>query len=203
MGELGSGLRSSFRLSEPLPVEDCSEVVLRRSICVRLGVLGRGMGEVSGWVRKQFPGEQQVPSFIISGKGTESFPILDIRQYTCVYDYDFEIPEVKSSGPCEPGEESLIHAAIYWVNSEVEMVLRGSDVTIWEWMVQTGSPFISEGLRNGTTELALEVQSKITGPTGSLVIHGGGHGFVCWARTGAQLMQELGRLRMGAGIGQE
>ena len=187
-----------------------------REILARLGLLGQdparygGMayGNVSARLGPFGDAPRGRRRFLVTGTQTSGRRRVTLADFCVVEDYDLASNRVRSSGPVPPSSESLTHGALYDVAPAARVVLHAHAPEVWRRAKVLGLPATRDGVRNGTPEMALEVQRlHRDGPLASLgILVMGGHedGLLTFGASasaaGAVLVRHLGRaLELEAG----
>lgn len=110
--------------------------------------LGIGFGNVS--IRGSVPGQ-----FIISGTQTGHIEHTDGNHYAVVTDFDIAGNRVSSMGPVEASSESLTHAAIYELDTNINAVVHVHSPEIWKRLL-SNAPTTATDVAYGTPEMARE-----------------------------------------------
>lgn len=110
--------------------------------------LGIGFGNLS--VRTGTEGH-----FIISGSQTGHLPEPGAEHYALVEDYDIDANRVSSIGATEASSESMTHAAIYELGSDIGAVVHVHSEDLWK-MLRGVAATTDEHVDFGTPEMAKE-----------------------------------------------
>ena len=169
-----------------------------REVLARLGLVGRhparygglGYGNVSARVGPLGDVGRGRRRFIVTGSQTGGRPQLGLADFALVERYDVERNEVVSVGPVPPSSEALTHAALYDVAPAARFVLHAHSPEIWRGARALGIPISDAGARNGTPQMAREVQRLYRETTFSSlgVLAMGGHedGVIAIGRTAGE-----------------
>lgn len=111
--------------------------------------LGVGFGNIS--IRGAQPGQ-----FIISGTQTGHISRTNGEHYALVTKYDIAGNRVSCTGAIEASSESLTHAAIYELDSEIGAVVHVHSRALWT-SLRDHIPTTSAGVSYGTPEMAHEI----------------------------------------------
>ncbi len=180
-----------------------------REILARLGLLGLdparygglGYGNVS--VRLGPFGD--VPRgrrrFLVTGTQTGGRRDVGLAELCVVEAYDLGRNRVRSVGPVAPSSESLTHGALYDVAPAARAVLHAHAPEVWRAARRLGLPRTDAAARNGTPEMAREVQrlyrETALPSLGLLVMAGHEDGVLAFGASleeaGAALVRQLGR----------
>ncbi len=96
-------------------------------------------------------------AFYITGSGTGMRSELRLQDYAKVIAWDFDRNWLRSEGRVIASAESLTHAAVYSIGSEVCAVLHGHDRKLWRSLCERDVA-TRPGVPYGTPEMAREVQ---------------------------------------------
>jgi ribulose-5-phosphate 4-epimerase/fuculose-1-phosphate aldolase len=99
--------------------------------------------------------------FIISGSGTGKLRKLTEDHYAHVTGYDVERNKIWSTGPILASSESLTHAMIYELASDVTAVIHVHHVGLWQKLLDT-LPATGANIPYGTPEMASEIKRLFT-----------------------------------------
>jgi hypothetical protein len=187
-----------------------------RGILARLGLLGQdparygglGYGNVSARIGPFGDAPRSRRRFLVTGTQTAGRPRLTLADFCVVEEYDLERNCVRSFGPVPPSSESLTHGALYDIAPAARAVLHAHAPEVWRQARALGLPATDAAARNGTPQMAREVQRLYReGPLASLgilVMTGHEDGVLAFgagaSEAGAILVRQLGRaLELGAG----
>jgi len=180
-----------------------------RELLARLGLIGRdpsryngaGYGNVSARVGPFGDVGRGQRRFLVTGTQTGGRPLVTLEDFSLVERYDLLRNHVRSMGPVAPSSESLTHGAIYDIAPAARVVLHAHAPEIWRRARALGLPVTRVEARNGTPEMALEVQrlyreSTLSG-TGILAMGGHEDGVIAFGSTadeaGETLVRHLAR----------
>ena len=176
-----------------------------RELLARLGLIGRdpsryqgaGYGNVSARVGPFGDVGRGQRRFLVTGTQTGGRPRVTLEDFSLVERYDLLRNQVRSMGPVSPSSESLTHGAIYDVAPAARVVLHAHAPEIWRHARALGLPVTRVEVRNGTPEMALEVQrlyreSTLSG-TGILAMGGHEDGVIAFGATAAEAGETLVR----------
>jgi len=189
-----------------------------REVLARLGLIGRdaaryhglGYGNVSARVPPFGDVGRGQRRFLVTGSQTGGRAGLTLDDFCLVERYDVVRNQVRSRGHVPPSSESLTHAAIYDIAPTARVVLHGHAPELWRHARALGLPVTIAEARNGTPDMALEVQrlyrqSTLSG-TGILAMGGHEDGVIAFGDTaevaGATLVRSLARALTLAGAPQ-
>jgi len=110
--------------------------------------LGIGYGNIS--VRCGNPGQ-----FVISCTQTGHLPATTGEHYSLVTAYDIDGSRVACLGPGEASSESLTHAALYELDSNINAVVHVHSRRLWEQLLGRAAT-TSENVAYGTPQMAHE-----------------------------------------------
>jgi hypothetical protein len=186
-----------------------------REILARLGLLGQdparyggaGYGNVSARLGPFGDVPRGRRRFLITGTQTGGRRQVGLADFCVVEEYDLARNRVRSAGAVEPSSESLTHGALYDIAPAARAVLHAHAPEVWRAARRLGLPMTVPGARNGTPELALEVQRlyrETTLPSlGILVMAGHEDGVLTFGNSieeaGAVLVRQLGRALLPGG----
>ena len=139
--------------------------------------------------------------FIISASGTGKIARLDGRHYCMVTGFDIECNEVTAEGPMLASSESMTHAMIYTLRSDVNCVMHVHHKQLWEYLLKM-YPSTHPGVAYGTPAMAFEIQRILQDiPVAAATIFAmAGHedGVIAFGRNAAQagrmLLEHLHRV---------
>ncbi len=117
-----------------------------------IGVYADGIGFGNISVRSKGPAK-----FIVSGTQTGQIPVLNQNHYTRVIDYDLSKNSLTCDGPIEASSESLTHAALYDLNSEINAIIHVHNHELWQKLLNK-IPTTKPEVPYGTPEMALEMK---------------------------------------------
>lgn len=118
---------------------------------------GAGYGNVSGRLgAPSAPRGQR--GFLITGTQTGGRSCLSLDDYCAVRSYDYRKNRVESVGAILPSSESMTHAAIYDLSSEIRFVFHAHTPTLWRRARALQLPTTDPKIAYGTPEMALEAQ---------------------------------------------
>lgn len=115
-----------------------------------IGVNGDGIGYGNISIR------HRNNEFIISGSGTGKFEKLTEEHYALVTDYNVNQNTICSTGSIIASSESLTHAMIYEIASDVHAVMHVHHPKIWEKLLAR-LPATNKDIEYGTPEMAKEI----------------------------------------------
>lgn len=186
--------KQHFESSPILPEEDLAELNEYRNRLHEMNLIGVyddgiGFGNIS--VR------QAGRRFIISGTQTGQIPMLSAKHYTLITNYNIAGNQVWCSGPVKASSESLTHAAIYELSTEINAVIHIHSLSLWrKWLnvLPTTAPEVTYG----TPEMAFEVKRLYDASTlkESRVMIMAGHeeGIVSFGKTLSEAFQQIEQL---------
>ena len=180
-----------------------------RELLARLGLLGQdparyggaGYGNVSARLGPFGGVPRGRRRFLVTGTQTGRRRQITLADFCVVEEYDLVRNRVRSAGVVPPSSESLTHGALYDVAPSARAVLHAHAPEVWRQAQRLGLPVTRAGARNGTPEMALEVQRlHREGPLAGLgILVMGGHedGVLSFgasaAEAGAILVSHLAR----------
>jgi Class II Aldolase and Adducin N-terminal domain len=139
-------------------------------------------------------------TFYITGSGSGALAALTLSDYAKVVAWDFERNWLRCEGRVIASAESLTHAAIYTIDTEVRMVVHGHDRALWRALLNRG-PATAADVPYGTPEMAREVQRlfRETGVRTTKLFAMAGHtdGIVAFGRDFRQALATLAEARAG------
>ena len=194
------------RMLEPRIYDETVRVLAAwREVLARLGLIGRdpsryeglGYGNVSARVGPFGDVGRGQRRFLVTGTQTGGRPSLTLDDFCLVERYDILQNHVRSLGSVPPSSESLTHGAIYDIAPAARVVLHAHAPEIWRHARALGLPVTRAEARNGTPEMALEVQrlyreSTLSG-TGILAMGGHEDGVLAFGATAAEAGETLVR----------
>lgn len=140
--------------AEPPSGDEAAQLVRLRNRLFKLGLIGVYRNGVAfGNVSVRLPGSEE---FIISGTQTGGIAELDRRHLTRVTSFDLERNSLTCRGEVKASSESLTHAALYSVSSEINAILHVHHPELWKRLLRQ-VPATAEGVPYGTPEMAREV----------------------------------------------
>ena len=156
-----------------IPEEIFKSLEKYRSDLYKLGLIGMysdgiGFGNIS---------VQSPPNtFYITGSATGQFANLRTHHYAKVLSYSFVQNSLTCVGLTKASAESLTHAAVYEVVTEVKAVVHIHCFWLWEKLLNN-YPTTSSEIEYGTPEMAEAVQAlaKTLRPNDEKIIVMGGH----------------------------
>ncbi len=95
--------------------------------------------------------------FLISGTQTGHLEQLAPEHFSLVTTYDLANNKLQCHGPIQASAESLTHAALYNISTEINAVIHIHNVDMWETLKHQ-IPTSSEAVPYGTPEMAFEMQ---------------------------------------------
>lgn len=168
MSEIDDGIikfdQTDYILSPPLEADEYKDLEAWREKLFKLKLIGEylpekiGYGNLSQRANYQSLRKSSGPQFIISGTQTGGLPRLGPRHYTRVIDFNIKLNKVSIRGPVMASSESLTHAALYLVSTEVGCVFHIHDKKIWSGMLGDKKPATPKDTPYGTIEMAKCVQ---------------------------------------------
>lgn len=140
--------------TKPIPEREIVEINRWRNQLHQRGLIGVysngiGFGNVS--IRNGTRG-----LFLISGTRTGHLPVLTGAHYTRVMDYDLKTNFLTCRGPAKASSESLTHAALYDVGTEIGAIIHVHHRKLWETL-KDKVPTSGANVPYGTCEMAEEV----------------------------------------------
>jgi L-ribulose-5-phosphate 4-epimerase len=148
-------------MQKPISVKfSFSEINAWRTVIFRLGLIGQdserydnlGFGNIS---QRLNPSSSQ---FIISGSQTGHLEHLSSEHYSLVVKADPRSNRIQSCGLIKPSSESLTHASIYALDSNIQAVIHVHSPEIWNHTAALNLPHIASGIPYGTVEMAIAVE---------------------------------------------
>lgn len=180
-----------------------------REILARLGLLGQdparyggaGYGNASARLGPFGDVPRGRRRFLVTGAQTGGRRRVALADFCVVEEYDPARNHVRSAGPVGPSSESLTHGALYDIAPAARAVLHAHAPEVWRAAQRLGLPVTRPAARNGTPELALEVQrlyrETALPSLGILVMGGHEDGVLAFGTSveeaGAILLRQLGR----------
>jgi L-ribulose-5-phosphate 4-epimerase len=145
---------------EALPKFSFSEINAWRTIIFRLGLIGQdperydnlGFGNISQRLNAESS------QFIISGSQTGYIEHLRPENYCLVVNALPRKNRIQSCGQCKPSSESLTHASIYALDSNIHAVVHVHSPEIWNNTVALNLPHIAADIPYGSVEMAIAVE---------------------------------------------
>lgn len=139
--------------SEPLREELISDLNHWRNKMHESGLIGVGEDGIGyGNISMRFQDNQ----FIISGSGTGKIKSLTGEHYALVTAHDVPKNSICSTGSIIASSESLTHAMIYELASDVHAVIHVHHNELWHKLLKT-SPSTAEDIEYGTPAMAMEI----------------------------------------------
>lgn len=137
---------------------------------------GAGYGNVSGRIGAPSSSRGQ-RAFLITGTQTGGNRCISLKDYCAVKEYNYHQNRVVSAGLILPSSESMTHAAIYDLSTEIRFVLHAHTPTIWRRAQELRIPTTDPKVAYGTPEMALEVQRlfRSTALSEQKILSMGGH----------------------------
>jgi len=137
-----------------------------REILARLGLLGQdparyggaGYGNVSARLGPFGDVPRGRRRFLVTGTQTGGRRQVTLADFCVVEQYDLARNRVRSTGAVAPSSEALTHGALYDIAPAARAVLHAHAPEVWRAAPRLGLPVTDARARNGTPELALEVQ---------------------------------------------
>jgi len=131
-----------------------SDLIYWRDRMYDLGLIGHDDTHDVGYGNISIMSENA--QFIISGTQTGHIPKLTAEYYTEVIDYSIAENSLTCRGPVKASSESLTHAAIYEVDTEIRAVIHIHHDQQWEaWLDHIPTTHID--VPYGTPEMAYEI----------------------------------------------
>lgn len=196
-------------LEERVYGETARALAAWREILARLGLLGQdparyggaGYGNVSARLGPFGDVPRGRRRFLVTGTQTGGRRTVGLADFCVVEEYDLARNRVRSTGPVTPSSESLSHGALYDIAPAARAVLHAHAPEVWRAARRLGLPLTRPGARNGTPELALEVQrlyrETALPALGVLVMAGHEDGVLTFGTSveeaGTLLLRQLGR----------
>ena len=159
----------------PTPDREATDLLENwRQPLFRAGLIGQyedsgiGFGNIS--VRCRGTG-----LFVISGTQTGHLARTSAADYVLVTAYDIDENRVSCRGPVQASSESLMHAALYELSSEIEAVVHVHSRMLWD-QLRGRLPTTGKGVAYGTPEMAREfvrLYRKTDFATGGIAVMGG------------------------------
>ncbi len=192
-------------LEERIYGETVCALAAWREVLVRLDLIGRdparyqglGYGNASARVGPFGDVGRGQRRFLVTGTQTAGRRSVTLGDFCLVERYDVGRNHVRSRGPVPPSSEALTHGAIYDVAPAARAVLHGHAPEIWRHARALGLPVTHADARNGTPDMALEVQrlyreSTLSG-TGILAMGGHEDGVIAFGHTAGEAGETLVR----------
>lgn len=183
-----------FEFSAALPKEGLEELNNYRNKLHGMNLIGAyddgiGFGNIS--VREQ--GRR----FVISGTQTGHVPELSAEHYTLITDYDIAGNEVWCKGPVKASSESLTHAAVYELSTEINAVIHIHSLAFWQkWMNKL--PTTASAVTYGTPEMAFEVkrlyETSLLKEKRVMIMAGHEEGIISFGNTLLEAFQQIEKL---------
>lgn len=133
------------------PIDDINKV---REILVGLNLIGitpEGIG--FGNISKKIINHE----FLISGTQTGHINRLDINNYTLITNYDFKKNQVNALGNIKASSETLTHAAIYELSTDINAVIHIHNKELWSRLIGK-IPTTDKAAEYGSIELVKEIR---------------------------------------------
>lgn len=124
--------------------------------------------------------------FLVSGSQTGHLKTTQLKNYALVLDFDIQSNTLFSKGETKPSSESLTHAAIYEIASEVNCVIHVHNKELWDNYKQFNMLTTPEKVPYGTPEMAKAIQAvyrtqpKLNSP---ICMLGHTEGLLTWGET--------------------
>ena len=137
-----------------------SEINAWRTIIFRLDLIGQSPGRYDnlgfGNISQRL--NSQSSQFIITGSQTGHIEHLSPEHYCLVVKADPRKNRIESCGLFKPSSESLTHACIYALDSNIQAVIHVHSPEIWKNTVALALPHISADIPYGTVDMAIAVE---------------------------------------------
>jgi L-ribulose-5-phosphate 4-epimerase len=145
-----------------------------------VGVLpdGIGYGNVSARLQEE--------SFLITGSGTGSEPVIDAKHLTLVCCVDFRSNSVECVGPVIASSESMTHAALYHADLQICAVIHVHSRELWTKLfgiVPTTDRYVPYGTPEMATEIERLYRDEQFPSAGIIVMAGHQDGLISFGRT--------------------
>ncbi|MBZ0114934.1 MAG: class II aldolase/adducin family protein [Thermoanaerobaculia bacterium] len=143
----------------------CCALLSWRQILALTGLVGQtpqryegfGYGNVSARV-----GAPSMPrgrrAFLISGTQTSGLQNPTLGDFCIVEAYDIDSNRIRSHGSTLPSSESLTHAAVYDLGTQIRCVLHVHSPILWRRAKSLRIPQTAPGVAYGTPDMAREVR---------------------------------------------
>jgi ribulose-5-phosphate 4-epimerase/fuculose-1-phosphate aldolase len=174
-----------FIESEPIDFELCREIESVREILYDMNLIGVysdgiGFGNISQIA------DSETRQFVITGTQTGDKARLEAKDYSLVTNIDIDTFKTIATGGTKPSSESVTHACIYELDSNIGAVIHIHSEPLWNFMLK-GEYLATSDVEYGTIEMVRDVQklySKIDPLTNPLfVMKGHFEGIVAFGRT--------------------
>ena len=154
-----------FSNATAVPLEELRELNAWRRILWQLALIGQdpqryggyGFGNISQRLAP-FDAVPQRRAFVISGTQTGGLATLDASDYCTVTQHDPHRNRVVAEGPVRPSSESLTHAMIYVLDTDIRVILHVHSPDIWQHAEALRLPLTDPAVAYGTPAMALEVK---------------------------------------------
>jgi hypothetical protein len=153
--------QTEFTPASPLPPGTIAELSAWRQIMYLLKLIGAGpdgigFGNISCRVMPLIPDTYQ-DSFIITGTGTGTVPLLDGSHFTIVSACHTEENLVVATGPISPSAESMTHGVVYAQDRAIKWVIHSHSPAIWHNRTALELPSTAPDIPYGSVEMTREV----------------------------------------------
>ncbi len=130
-----------------------------RQILFKLALIGQdperyeglGFGNISQRL------QEHSSQFIITGSQTGMIVSIAPEQMALVLEADIQYNSLRSLGLYQPSSESLTHASLYALNTNIQAVIHVHSPVIWRHTHALQLPFIAAEIPYGTVAMANEV----------------------------------------------
>ncbi len=186
-----------------LPVARIAGLLSWREILFRLQLVGMNESRYQGFGFGNVSQRLEDGSFLISGTQTGGIHVTALKHYARVREWNLKSNQVFAEGEVKPSSESLTHAAIYELDSEVRFVFHAHSPSIWSRAAELNIAMSDEDIAYGTIEMANEVKRlQGEGRLANRALAMGGHedGVITFGYTaeeaGGRLVQYLALARV-------
>lgn len=125
------------------------------------------------------------PQFYISGSQTGHIPVLESHQFSFINKYNIEQNSLECIGLLKASSESLTHAAIYELSSDINAVIHIHNKRLWEkhkHVLPTTNPDVAYGTPEMASEVGRLYQSEEVNENNLLIMGGHEDGIIAWGK---------------------
>ncbi len=146
----------NFEKTKPLAKKECKKIEKTRERLFALGLIGSypdgiGYGNISHRYKDS-------NKFVISATQTGELANLTPKNYALVSDVNFNTFEVNAKGASKPSSESITHAAIYALSSNINAIIHVHNKKLWDFMLENGY-LSTNNTPYGTPEMVKDINA--------------------------------------------
>jgi len=147
-----------FEKTKPILANECKKIEEIREMLFSLGLIGAyengiGYGNIS--IR-----HKNTSQFVITATQTGELKNLTSHDYSLVTDVNFDTFKTFAKGASKPSSESITHAAIYALNSNINAVIHVHNEKLWDFMLKNTKEYLSTNdTPYGTPEMVEDINN--------------------------------------------